>query len=321
MNTLNKQTAVFIDGPWLWSISKRIGKPIDYNKFFYSLKKIFGTDTQITLYGGIDNDNNQQKRFYISIRKIGYKVCLVPIFKINNRISVRGLDVNLTVDALSLLPSLKKFILISGDNDFAPLLKKINNSGVEILIIALPFSTGHELRKFVRGAFFNLETIINNDLKKLPKFKKTRNPITPKNLYIKQGDSFESYLFIKNLMFSAKHNITIIDPYIDEQILTMLGLLNKKINIIIFTNNLGTPDFIIQAKKLINDGFNITIYKTNKFHDRIISIDNMVYWHSGHSFKDLGTRYSMLNKITEKSALNEIKDSILKESLHSKKLT
>ena len=320
----NKKTVIFIDGPWLWLIAKKIGKPIDYNKFFYNLIEIFGSETKIHLYGGVDKENKQQQKFYIKLSKIGYILHLIPIQKINDHVIVRGLDVNLTVDAMSILPSLKKFILISGDNDFAPLLKRVSVFGVNILIIALPFTIGHFLKEIVGGAFFNLETIINDDLKslkKLPKFKKPRNKIlTPNNLYIKQGSNFKSYLFIRDLMKSAKNNINIIDPYIDEQILTMIELLKKGVKITIFTNKFKPADFIVQVKKLINDGYDIIIYKTNKFHDRTIGIDNNTWWHSGHSFKDLGGKDSMLNRIIEKSALNELNDSILKESVFSKKL-
>jgi hypothetical protein len=57
----------------------------------------------------------------------------------------------------------------------------------------------------------------------------------------------------------------------------------------------------VQVQKLKKDGHLIDIYKSKKFHDRFICIDN-IWWHSGHSFKNLGEKDSMLNKITEEAA-------------------
>ncbi|MFA5348979.1 MAG: NYN domain-containing protein [Candidatus Paceibacterota bacterium] len=306
---INPPTAIFIDGDWIFATTRRINKNIDYAKFFDTLVKKFGVKTKIYYYGAIDSKNKQQEKFYISLKKIGYIVNCINVKKINNKIISRDLDVNLTVGAMRILPLLRNFILISGDSDFAPLLQHARQTGVNTSIIALPLSTGYLLRR-VADNFFNLETLIIDYKLKTTK-KRVKVEKSTAQTYIEKGDYYKSYIRIRDLMKSAKKNITIIDQYIDDQMLAMIQLLNNKINITIITYNTSPADFLTQVKKLKKEGYSIDIYKTKIFHDRFIGIDG-VWWHSGYSFKDLGERDSMLNKITEKNAQLKLNNRVTK---------
>lgn len=316
----NIPTAVFIDGNWLYFATRRINKQIDYAKFFNVLIKKFGTKTKVYFYGAINPLDKQQAKFYTSLKRIGYVVHYVELIKRGDVFIPKSLDIELAVNAMRTLPSLKKFVLVSGDSDFVPLLKQAINYGVGVLVIALPFTTGHLLRKIVGGSFLNLETLIEErkSVKKLPIFKKEKKKgfLVPNSLYIEKGDYYKPYLHIRNLMTSAKNSITIIDSYIDDQILTMIKLLKTEINVIIFTQKTDPADFCVQVKELRDEGRSITIHKTNAFHDRFIGIDN-VWWHSGHSFKDLGGKDSMLNKVIEKVPLDKLKARVEEENQNS----
>ncbi len=264
-----------------------------------------------------------QSRFYSMLKKIGYKVYYMELIKRGDSFISKGLDVQLSVDAMQKLPLFKKFVLVSGDGDFVPLLKKIINNSIDVLVISLPFTTGYLLKKIAGASFLNLETLIkeHKDIKKLPAFKKKakEKALAPTNLYIQKGNCFESYIHIRDLMKSAKNNITIIDKYIDDQILTMVKLLKLGINITIITYKTSPADFFVQVKKLKSEGRAITIYKNNTFHDRFIGIDDK-WWHSGHSLKDLGSGDSMLTKRKEKNNLAELNNSVTKVINDSKKI-
>ncbi len=322
-NNTNTPTAVFIDGNWLYAATRRINKRIDYAKFFNILINNFGEKTKIHFYGAINPISKQQARFYISLAKIGYIIHYTKLIKIGERFVSKGLDVELAVNAMRILPSLKKFILVSGDGDFAALLKQIIDNGVSVLLISLPFSTGYLLRKTVGEAFLNLETLLDGykDIYKLLTFKKARKKkiLAPNSLYIEQGDHFDSYIFIKDLMSSAKNNITIIDKYLDDQILTMIKLLKTEINTSIFTYKLHSADFCVQVKKLQAEGRSITVYKTEVFHFRMFIIDN-IYWFSDYSSKDFGKKDSILIKITDKILLDKLKDRVAKISKNSEEI-
>ena len=322
-NNINIPTTVFIDGSWLYFATRRIGKQINYAEFFDTLINQFGPKTKIYFFGAINPIDRKQTKFYSLLKKIGYVVHLVELVKIHNIFTPKGLDVELVVNAMKILPFLKKFVLVSGDGDFAALLKQIINSGVSVSLISLPFSAGYILRKTVGEAFLNLETLLceHKYIKKSPTFKKIAKTkvLIPDSLYIEKGNYLEPYLRIRNLMKSAKDNITIIDQYVDDQILTMIKLLKTKINITIFTNKTSPIDFCVQIKKLRNEGRLVTIYKNNAWHDRFIGIDN-VWWHSGHSFKDLGGKDSMLNKVTGKIPLDKLKARVEKEKQNSEEI-
>lgn len=316
-NNTNNTTAVFIDGDWLYSTTRRINRQIDYAKFFSVLIKNFGAKTKVHFYGTVNPTDKKQVKFYTLLKRIGYVVHYVELTKRGDVFIPKGLDVELAVNAMRVLPSLKKFVLVSGDSDFVPLLKQAINFGVGVSVVALPFTTGYLLRKIVGGSFLNLETLIEErkSVKKLPIFKKEKKKefLVQNSLYIEKGDYYESYLNIRNLMISAKGSITIIDSYIDDQILTMIKLLKIEINVIIFTPKTNPADFCVQVKKLRDEGRLITVHKTKVFHDRFLGIDN-VWWHSGHSFKDLGEKDSMMTKVAGKVSLDKLKASVERES-------
>ncbi len=315
-NNINISTAVFIDGDWLYFATRRINRQIDYAKFFNILISNFGAKTKIYFYGAINSVNRQQVKFYASLKRIGYLVRCIELVKRGDTLISKGLEIELAVNVMRILPTIKKLVLVSGDSDFVPLLKQAISYGVSVSVVAIPFTTGYFLKKTIGGSFFNLETLIEErkNIKKLPILKKEKNKklLILNSLYIEKGNHFKSYLRIRDLMISAKNSIIIIDSYIDDQILTMIKLLKTEINVIIFTQKIDPADFCVQVKKLRSEGRLITIHKTKVFHDRFIGIDD-AWWHSGHSFKDLGRKDSMLNKVIEKVSLNKLKASVEKE--------
>jgi len=213
-NSVNTSTAVFIDGDWLYTATRRINKNVDYAKFFNILIKKFGGKTKIYYYGTIDPANKQQEKFYISLKKIGYIIHCIKVKKLGDRVISSGLDISLAVNAMRILPSLKKFILVSGDSDFVALLQQARQIGVNTYVIAIPLSTGYLLRQ-VTNTFLNLETLIVEYKPKTLKKEAKIERFVDQN-YIKKGDSFKSYIKLRNLMESAKNIITIIDQYIDD---------------------------------------------------------------------------------------------------------
>ncbi len=299
-NIMNTSTAIFIDGDWLYATTRRINKNIDYANFFNTLIKKFGAKTKVYYYGTIDPASRQQEKFYISLVKIGYVIHCIKVKKLGDRAVSSSLDISLAVNAMRILPALKNFVLVSGDSDFAALLQQARQAGINTYVIALPLSTGYLLRQVV-DTFLNLETLIVEYKPKTPKKGKKIEKFIAQN-YIKKGDSFKSYIKLRNLMESAKNSIIIIDQYIDDQILLMIQPLAIKINKIIITDvdRITPADFFVQVKKLKKDGHSIGIYKSKKFHDRFICIDN-IWWHSGYSFKNLGEKDSMFNKATEEA--------------------
>jgi hypothetical protein len=89
----------------------------------------------------------------------------------------------------------------------------------------------------------------------------------------------------------------------------MIQLLPHTITIHILTGRVQPADFCIQVRKLRQEAYQIHVYKTNVFHDRFLGIDNQ-WWHSGHSFKDLGGKDSLITQIDEKDAVISLRNRV-----------
>jgi uncharacterized LabA/DUF88 family protein len=300
----NVPISIFIDGDWLYAATKRINRKVDYFNLFSALIKKFGVNTEIHYYGAINSADKKQIRFYALLKKIGYQVFCTELIKREGVFISKGLEIQLAVDAMQRLSSSKKFVLVSGDGDFTPLLKKIIYNRIEVSVISLPFTTGYQLRKIAGINFLNLEIFISgqND-KEYKLIKRVKVERFEDQNYIREGDSFDSYVKLRDLMESARDRVIIIDSYVDDQILLMIQLIKHKVNKMIITNTkkVTPPDFFIQVKKLKKDGHLLDIYDSKKFHDRFICIDDD-WWHSGHSFKDLGVKNSLLSKVTKENS-------------------
>jgi hypothetical protein len=111
------------------------------------------------------------------------------------------------------------------------------------------------------------------------------------------GQIFDAYTFISNLIKSAK-SIILIDNYIDESVLTLFSV--KKINITIYTN--VTKKLELDVKKFNSQYGNITLKKFTKSHDRFMIIDNKEVYHFGASLKDLGKKWFAFSRF-DKDAL------------------
>ena len=115
-----------------------------------------------------------------------------------------------------------------------------------------------------------------------------------------EGQIYDAYSLLIDILKEAEEEIIIIDNYIDKQILDIISFLDKEVTII--TNKYNNID-INKYKEQYN---NLNIKINNKFHDRFIIIDKKILYHSGSSFKDLGKKCFSINKIEDKKLLENI---------------
>ncbi len=124
-----------------------------------------------------------------------------------------------------------------------------------------------------------------------------------KNNYIFfEGQIYDAYSLLINILEKAKQNIIIMENYIDKRLLDILSKTKKKVTLI--TGNIEKMA-IEKYKRQYN---NITISIKNNFHDRFIIIDEEVLYHCGASFKDLGKKCFSINKIEDKNYLLQLLD-------------
>lgn len=110
------------------------------------------------------------------------------------------------------------------------------------------------------------------------------------------GQIYDAYSLIIDIIKKAKNKILIIDNYIDDNILKMLSKKNKNVEVVILTSqNCNITKLDIQ--KFNKQYSNLKLAYTNKFHDRFIVIDNKELYHCGASLKDLGKKCFVINKM------------------------
>lgn len=125
------------------------------------------------------------------------------------------------------------------------------------------------------------------------------------------GQIYDAYSLIIDIIKKAKNKILIIDNYIDDSILKMLSKKNKNVEVVILTSqNCNITKLDIQ--KFNKQYSNLKLAYTNKFHDRFIVIDNKELYHCGASLKDLGKKCFAINKMEDMEYIDKI--SKFKES-------
>ena len=143
--------------------------------------------------------------------------------------------------------------------------------------------------------------MIKNLMKSLINFKVEEN-IKQKIFF--EGQIYDAYSLIIDIIRKANKKILIIDNYIDDSVLKMLEKKNTNVEVIIITSNKSN------ISKLDIQKFNkeypvLKIAKIDKFHDRFIIIDNKELYHCGASIKDLGKKCFGVNKIDNIDIINK----------------
>ena len=115
-----------------------------------------------------------------------------------------------------------------------------------------------------------------------------------------EGQIYDAYSLLMNILGKAKKEIIIIDNYAGKELFDIIK--DIKINIKVYTENIDN----IAKKKYEQQYSNLTIINTNIFHDRFILIDNKILYHSGASFKDLGKKCFCITKMEDKQIIKDL---------------
>ena len=120
------------------------------------------------------------------------------------------------------------------------------------------------------------------------------------------GQIYDAYSLIINIIKSAKSKILIIDNYIDDSILEMLIKKNEDVKVVILTSN-KTNISKLDIQKFNKEYPILEVAKTDKFHDRFIVIDDKELYHVGASLKDLGKKCFAISKIEDSDYIEKFK--------------
>ena len=126
------------------------------------------------------------------------------------------------------------------------------------------------------------------------------------------GQVFDAYTFVSDLIRSANKIIILIDNYIDDTVLTHLTKRKKGVKATIFTKAI-TKQLKLDIKKHNAQYEPIRIKILKEAHDRFLIIDEKEVYHIGASLKDLGKKWFAFSKmdISSVKILDKLKEDNL----------
>lgn len=140
-------------------------------------------------------------------------------------------------------------------------------------------------------------------------FKHLDADIPPMQGIFYDGQVFDAYRFVSDLIRKTKQSIVLIDNYVDDTVLTLLDKRSEGVSATIYTQRISSQ-FQLDVDRHNSQYPLIEIKRFNKAHDRFLLIDNEVY-HIGASIKDLGKKwfgFTLMRDITATELIKKIKD-------------
>jgi len=102
-----------------------------------------------------------------------------------------------------------------------------------------------------------------------------------------QGQIFDAYQFVSDLIRSAKRSMILIDNYVNDSVLTLLDKRNENVTATIGVNKIS-PGLKLDLQRHNAQYSPIAIREITSIHDRFLLIDGERLYTFGASFKDLG---------------------------------
>ena len=119
-----------------------------------------------------------------------------------------------------------------------------------------------------------------------------------------EGQIYDAYSLLLDIFNNSKKSIIIIDNYVSKELLDVLSKTNKDLTI--YSKNMDN----VLINKYQSQYNNITIKNNDSFHDRFIIIDDIILYHCGASFKDLGKKCFGINRINNIDMIKDIKSKL-----------
>lgn len=160
------------------------------------------------------------------------------------------------------------------------------------------------MRKFLlnnASIFQRLDQIELKQMKTDEKIEKIFNaleagkPKPDKGIFF-EGQIFDAYVFVADIIKKAKTDIILIDNYVDETVLTLLAKRKKNLNATIYTKQIS-KQLKFDLDKHNSQYPHITIRTFPNSHDRFLIIDQKELYHLGASLKDLGKKWFAFSKM------------------------
>ena len=191
--------------------------------------------------------------------------------------------------------------------------KVFTEQGIYMLATILKSKVASQVTVYIIKTFANMRKLISQNIPMFERFERIEQRLTihdenfdklfealeDKTLKTKQGifyngEIFDAYVFINNLLKLATNEIILIDNYVDETVFTLFSKY-PNIKIKIYTSNI-TKQLKLDFKKYQTQYKNIELFEFKNSHDRFLILDKKEIYHLGASLKDLGKKWFAFSK-------------------------
>jgi hypothetical protein len=190
--------------------------------------------------------------------------------------------------------------------------------GVYMLSTVLKSNVAVKITKQIVRTFTDMKSFLNRNTLLFERFERIEQKLTlhdenfdrvfnaiedksiqPKQGIFYNGQTFDAYVFVADIIKSAKISIKLVDNYIDETVLTLFSK-NQNLKVTIYTKNIS-KQLKLDLERYNSQYNNIEIKEFNSSHDRFLIIDEKEMYHIGASLKDLGKKWFAFSKFDTKS--------------------
>ena len=191
--------------------------------------------------------------------------------------------------------------------------KVFTEQGIYMLATILKSKVASQVTVYIIKTFANMRKLISQNISMFERFERIEQRLTihdenfdklfealedktlkPKQGIFYDGEVFDAYVFINDLIKIAVDEIILIDNYIDETVFIIFSKY-PNIKIKIYTKNI-TKQHKLDFQKYETQYKNIELFEFKNSHDRFLIIDKKEVYHLGASLKDLGKKWFAFSK-------------------------
>lgn len=184
------------------------------------------------------------------------------------------------------------------------MLSAVLHSGMAIQISIEIMNAFVEMRKVLISNAALFSRMDKMELKQIEadgKFEEIFKALEGGKLYSEKGifydgQVFDAYAFVSDMIRTAQKSIILIDNYVDDTVLTLLGKRKANVPATIYTKTI-TNQLYLDLQRYNSQYPAIDVQIFTHAHDRFLIIDGTKLYHIGASLKDLGKKWFAFSKM------------------------
>ncbi|MBS4068093.1 MAG: ORF6N domain-containing protein [Sulfurimonas sp.] len=268
------------------------------------LAELYGVETKVLNQAVKRNENRFPDDFRFQLTEAEYQNLRSQFMTSSEQDSLRSQSVTLKNNR----GKHTKYLPYAFTEQGVSMLSAVLKSDIAIEISVKIIRSFVNMRKLISNnalIFQRLESLEQKQFKTDEKFEKLFDALEDKSIKLKQGifydgQIFDAYAFISELIRKAKKSIILIDNYCDDSTLTHLSKADPKVKITLLSKTISRQ-LKLDIEKYNAQYKNLEAKEFNSSHDRFLILDNKEIYHIGASLKDLGKKWFVFSLLEVES--------------------